>query len=118
MLLAAYAKPAHLLYLAGRDRQPTLEAGLRAAGRLSDAAFNAQLGGAGYSLIARAPDANGNVVELNYYNTGGAFLAKNQAYYIQDSWKPIDRLTLNYNRTRQANITKELIEIISGAEAV
>ena len=30
----------------------------------------------------------------------------------------IDRLTLVYNRTRQANITKELIEIISGAEAV
>ena len=30
----------------------------------------------------------------------------------------IDRLTLIYNRTRQATITKELIEIISGAEAV
>jgi F-type H+-transporting ATPase subunit gamma len=30
----------------------------------------------------------------------------------------IDRLTLNYNRSRQAQITKELIEIISGAEAV
>ena len=30
----------------------------------------------------------------------------------------INRLTLSYNRTRQANITKELIEIISGAEAV
>ncbi|WP_144186253.1 F0F1 ATP synthase subunit gamma [Elioraea rosea] len=30
----------------------------------------------------------------------------------------IARLTLNYNRQRQANITKELIEIISGAEAV
>ena len=30
----------------------------------------------------------------------------------------IDRLTLVYNRTRQANITKELIEIISGAEAI
>lgn len=30
----------------------------------------------------------------------------------------IKRLTLNYNRARQANITKELIEIISGAEAV
>jgi len=29
----------------------------------------------------------------------------------------IDRLTLNYNRSRQAYITKELIEIISGAEA-
>ena len=30
----------------------------------------------------------------------------------------IDRLTLVYNRTRQANITNELIEIISGAEAL
>lgn len=30
----------------------------------------------------------------------------------------IDSLTLTYNRTRQAEITKELIEIISGAEAL
>ncbi len=30
----------------------------------------------------------------------------------------IDNLTLTYNRTRQAYITKELIEIISGAEAL
>ena len=30
----------------------------------------------------------------------------------------IDRLTLDYNRSRQAQITKEIIEIISGAEAV
>ncbi len=30
----------------------------------------------------------------------------------------IKKLTLKYNRTRQANITKELIEIISGAEAL
>jgi F-type H+-transporting ATPase subunit gamma len=30
----------------------------------------------------------------------------------------IDKLTLRYNRTRQAMITKELIEIISGAEAL
>jgi F-type H+-transporting ATPase subunit gamma len=30
----------------------------------------------------------------------------------------MDRLTLTYNRTRQAYITKELIEIISGAEAL
>ena len=30
----------------------------------------------------------------------------------------IDRLTLVYNRTRPANITKELIEFISGAEAL
>jgi F-type H+-transporting ATPase subunit gamma len=30
----------------------------------------------------------------------------------------IDRLTIQYNRSRQASITKELIEIISGAEAL
>ena len=30
----------------------------------------------------------------------------------------IDRLTMKYNRSRQAMITKELIEIISGAEAI
>jgi F-type H+-transporting ATPase subunit gamma len=30
----------------------------------------------------------------------------------------IKRYTLEYNRSRQAQITKELIEIISGAEAV
>ena len=36
----------------------------------------------------------------------------------RNAGKAIDRLTLNYNRTRQANITKELIEIISGADAV
>ena len=30
----------------------------------------------------------------------------------------IDKLTIVYNRSRQASITKELIEIISGAEAL
>ena len=30
----------------------------------------------------------------------------------------VDKLTINYNRTRQASITKELIEIISGAESL
>lgn len=30
----------------------------------------------------------------------------------------IAKLTLQYNRSRQAAITKELIEIISGAEAL
>jgi F-type H+-transporting ATPase subunit gamma len=30
----------------------------------------------------------------------------------------IDSLTLLYNRTRQAAITKELLEIVSGAQAL
>lgn len=36
----------------------------------------------------------------------------------RNSGEMIDKLNLLYNRTRQAHITKELIEIISGAEAV
>ena len=30
----------------------------------------------------------------------------------------IDKLTLHLNRVRQASITKELIEVVSGAEAL
>ena len=30
----------------------------------------------------------------------------------------IDRLTLNMNRVRQASITREIIEVVSGAEAL
>jgi F-type H+-transporting ATPase subunit gamma len=30
----------------------------------------------------------------------------------------VDKLTIKYNRSRQAAITKELIEIISGAESL
>ena len=30
----------------------------------------------------------------------------------------IDALTLQFNRARQASITKELVEIVSGAEAL
>ncbi len=36
----------------------------------------------------------------------------------RNAGKMIDQLTLKMNRTRQAQITKELIEVISGAEAV
>lgn len=36
----------------------------------------------------------------------------------RNAGKAIDGLTLKYNRTRQTNITNELIEIISGAQAV
>jgi F-type H+-transporting ATPase subunit gamma len=36
----------------------------------------------------------------------------------RNAGEAINKLTLNYNRTRQANITRELIEIISGAEAL
>jgi outer membrane receptor protein involved in Fe transport len=64
---------------------------LRSRNFLSPAAFNANLGGAGAFLIARP----GNIVEVNYFNSGGGFEAQNKAFYIQDEWKVTDRLTLN-----------------------
>jgi F-type H+-transporting ATPase subunit gamma len=36
----------------------------------------------------------------------------------KNAGKMIDRLTLQYNRARQANITKELIEIVNGAQSL
>ncbi|RYE04187.1 MAG: TonB-dependent receptor [Sphingomonadales bacterium] len=75
-------------------------AALVAAGWLRPAAFNANLGGAGAALILRAPDVNGGVVEVNYFNSGGAFDAQNKAFYIQDEWKLGDRLTVNLGLRR------------------
>ena len=53
-------------------------------------------------------------------NVAGEFGAKMTAMdnATRNAGDVIDKLTLQYNRTRQAMITKELIEIISGAEAV
>jgi F-type H+-transporting ATPase subunit gamma len=53
-------------------------------------------------------------------NTAGFYGAQMTAMdnATRNAGDMIKRLTLNYNRARQANITKELIEIISGAEAV
>ncbi|HEY4253099.1 MAG TPA: F0F1 ATP synthase subunit gamma [Roseomonas sp.] len=53
-------------------------------------------------------------------NTAGFYGAQMNAMdnATRNAGDMINKLTLNYNRTRQANITKELIEIISGAEAV
>jgi outer membrane receptor protein involved in Fe transport len=67
---------------------------------ISPAAYNALAGGAGFAYIVRPSNAGGPVVELNYYNTGGMFKAKNKAYYIQDEWKPTDRLTLTLGARR------------------
>ncbi|MGC8534771.1 MAG: F0F1 ATP synthase subunit gamma [Rhizomicrobium sp.] len=53
-------------------------------------------------------------------NVAGEFGSKMSAMdsATRNAGEVIDGLTLEYNRTRQAMITKELIEIISGAEAV
>jgi len=58
----------------------------------------------------------GSLIESAAGEQGARMSAMDNA--TRNAGDMINRLTLNYNRTRQANITRELIEIISGAEAV
>ena len=58
----------------------------------------------------------GSMLESSAGEQGARMTAMDNA--TRNAGDMIDRLTLNYNRSRQAYITKELIEIISGAEAV
>ena len=56
------------------------------------------------------------LLENNASEQGARMAAMDNA--TRNAGEMINKLTLNYNRTRQAAITKELIEIISGAEAL
>jgi len=56
------------------------------------------------------------LLESNAGEQGARMVAMDNA--TRNAGEMIDGLTLRYNRTRQAFITKELIEIISGAESV
>ncbi len=56
------------------------------------------------------------LLETNASEQGARMTAMDNA--TRNARDVIKRLELNYNRTRQAYITKELIEIISGAEAL
>jgi F-type H+-transporting ATPase subunit gamma len=98
-------------------------------------------------IPAAAPTANDNEMEHNYevepddgslldrllprnlaVQIYSALLENNAGFYAsqmtamdsatRNAGDMIKKLSLSYNRARQANITKELIEIISGAEAV
>ena len=56
------------------------------------------------------------LLENNAGSMGAQMSAMDNA--TRNAGEMIDKLTLSYNRQRQAQITKELIEIISGAEAL
>jgi F-type H+-transporting ATPase subunit gamma len=58
----------------------------------------------------------GALLESNASEQGARMAAMDSA--TRNAGEMIDRLTMRYNRTRQNQITKELIEIISGAEAL
>jgi len=57
-----------------------------------------------------------NLLENSASEQGARMAAMEAA--TNNASKMIKGLTLVYNRTRQANITKELIDIISGANTV
>ena len=90
------------------------------------------IGGASYGCGARLQvtnPANGKSVVVIVLDNGPSCAVENNAGFYgaqmnamenatKNAGEMIKKLTLKYNRTRQANITKELIEIISGAEAI
>ena len=55
------------------------------------------------------------MLETNAGEQGARMTAMDSA--TRNAGKAIDKLSLYYNRTRQANITNELTEVISGANA-
>ncbi len=105
------------------------ETGVATGEGAADEVFMPDLGGATYIY---EPDEEGILKVLLPRNINTqifAALLENQAGEMgskmtamdnatRNAGDMIDRLTLTFNRTRQAQITSELIEIISGAEAL
>ena len=105
------------------------ETGVSSGDGAADEVFAPDLGGAVYTY---EPDEEGilNVLLPRNINTqiftallennagemGSKMTAMDSA--TRNAGEMIDKLTLTFNRTRQAQITSELIEIISGAEAL
>ena len=93
---------------------------------------NKTVGGLGGAVYEFEPEEEEILAELLPRNLGvqvfRALLENAASFYgaqmsamdnaTRNAGEMIKKQTLKYNRTRQANITKELIEIISGAEAL
>jgi F-type H+-transporting ATPase subunit gamma len=94
-----------------------------------DAKAAGALGGAAYEFEPEAEDILHDLLPRNVaVQTFRALLENSASFYgaqmsamdnaTRNAGEMIRKQTLTYNRTRQAMITKELIEIISGAEAL
>ena len=97
-LSARYARPAHFLYLAGRDRQAGLEAGLRAAGhRLTAVEVYEARAASGLTDEARKAIAAGEIDAALHYSRRSAeiFLALTDAAGLAKRLKPIRHLALS-----------------------
>ncbi len=107
---------------------PTEQQIIPAAAPAEDEAIGSQ-GGAVYDYEPEASDILDDLIPRNIAvqifrallenaasEQGARMSAMDSA--TRNAGEMIDKLTLDYNRQRQAQITKELIEIISGAEAL
>jgi len=85
----------HIAYTPGEELQC-------ATGYITEAACTeGPASGAGVRFILLPPTAAGvGRVQLEYYNSGGNYDATNRAFYIEDEWQPLDRLTLNLGLRR------------------
>jgi F-type H+-transporting ATPase subunit gamma len=108
---------------------PTAQQIIPATISVDTSAAEAALGGAVYEYEPDEAEILADLLPLNIaVQIFKALLENGASFYgaqmtamdnaTRNAGDMIDRLTMKYNRTRQAQITKELIEIISGAEAV
>ena len=114
------------------SRFKSVMAQIPTARQLIPAVISADAGGNGGAVYEYEPDEEDILAELLPRNISvqifRALLENTASFYgaqmtamdnaTRNAGDMIRRQTLMYNRTRQAMITKELIEIISGAEAV
>ena len=111
------------------NQEPTAQRLIPAEIKVSEKGPQVDLGGAIYTY---EPDENEILADLLPRNVSvqifRALLENAASFYgaqmsamdnaTRNAGEVIDKLTIQYNRSRQAMITKELIEIISGAEAL
>ena len=125
---------AHLFYSKFRSallQEPTEQQIIPVPAPKSEAA-NTAASGSGDAIVEYEPDEEeilaallprylrtqifGALLENNASEQGASMTAMDNA--TRNAGELIDKLTIEYNRSRQAAITTELIEIIAGAEAL
>ena len=88
----------HIRFGFDQENNTLEEAAVRTGGQylfdrgiLTAEAFNAGFGNAGlyYQLL------NSSILQINYFNSSGAFESRNRAYYAQDEWEPVDGLVFS-----------------------
>ncbi len=101
---------------------PSLQTIIPVEEQILDEAINVNLEFEGNNIVERICDLylssnfTANLFENRASEEASRMTAMDNA--TRNAGKMIDQLTLKMNRTRQSQITKELIEVISGAEAV